>query len=55
MYYPSPSYCQTGSGLPAFRGGVMQKGYGLGAIFKGIMRSIAPKLKQALHMLESES
>ena len=26
----------------------MQKGYGLGVIFKGIMRSVAPKLKQGL-------
>ena len=49
MYYSSPSYYQTGSGLPAFRGGVMQNGYGLGGIFKGIMRSIAPKLKQGLN------
>ena len=48
MYYSSPSYYQTGSGLPAFRGGVMQNGYGLGDIFKGIMRSVAPKLKQSL-------
>ena len=30
------------------RGGVMQKGYGLGGIFKGIMRNVAPKLKQGL-------
>ena len=49
MYYSSPSYYyQSGSGLPAFRGGVMQKGYGLGGIFKGIMRSVAPQLKQGL-------
>ena len=48
MYYSSPSYYQTGSGLPAFRGGVIQKGYGLRGIFKGIMRSVAPKLKQGL-------
>ena len=26
----------------------MQNGYGLGDIFKGIMRSVAPKLKQSL-------
>ena len=48
MCYSSPSYYQTGSGLPAFRGGVMQKGYGLGGIFKGIMRSVVPKLRQGL-------
>ena len=48
MYYSSPSYYQIGSGLPAFRGGVMQKVYVLRGIFKGIMRSVAPKLKQDL-------
>ena len=26
----------------------MQKGYGLGGIFKGFMKSVAPKLKQDL-------
>ena len=26
----------------------MQKGYGLGGIFKGIMRSVVPKLRQGL-------
>ena len=48
MYYSSPSYYQIGSGLPAFRGSAMQKRYGLGGIFKGITRSVAPKLKQDL-------
>ena len=52
MYFSSQSYYQTGSGLPAFRGGVMQKSYGLGGIFKGIMRSVAPKLKQGLAYVE---
>lgn len=33
-------------GTPVFRGGVMQKGYGLGGLFKGFMRTIAPKVKQ---------
>ena len=48
MYCSSPSYYQTVSELPAFRRGVTQKGYVLGGIFKGIMRSVAPKLKQSL-------
>ena len=55
MYYSSPSYYQTGSGLPAFRGGVMQKGYGLGGTFKGIMRSVAPKLKQGLAYVRKQA
>ena len=48
MYCLSPSYYQTVSELPTFRRGVMQKGYVLGGIFKGIMRNVAPKLKQSL-------
>ena len=48
MYYSSPSDYQTRSGLPAFRGGVIQKGYGLGGIFKGILKSVTPKLKKSL-------
>ena len=48
MHYSSPSDYQTRSGLPAFGGSLMQKGYGLRGIFKGIMRSVAPKLKQNL-------
>ena len=46
MHYSS--YYQTGSGLYTFRGGVVQKGYVLGGIFKGFMRGVAPKLKQGL-------
>jgi len=41
FYYPQ----QYGGALPAFRGGVMQRGYGIGGIFKGLMRIDAPKLK----------
>ena len=33
-------------GMPVFRGGIMQRGYGLGGIFKGFLRTIAPKVKQ---------
>ena len=36
---------QQGNGLPAFRGGVSQRGYGVGGFFKGLLRVIAPKLK----------
>ena len=48
VYYSAPYFYQHGNGLPAFRGGVMQKGYGLGGLFKGFMRAVAPKLKQGL-------
>ena len=42
-YYPT--FVQSGSGLPAFRGGSMQRGYGIGGMFKGLLRAAAPKLK----------
>ena len=48
MYYSSTSYYQTRSGLSAFQGGEMQKGYGLEGIFEGTMRSVARKLNKGL-------
>ena len=49
MYYSSPPYYQTRSGgLPAFQGGVMQKGYGLQGIFEDTMRNVARKLDKGL-------
>ena len=34
--------------MPAFRGPALQKGYGLGGLFKGLVRTLAPALKQGL-------
>ena len=42
------SYYQFGGNLPAFRGPALQKGYGLGGLFKGLVRTLAPALKQGL-------
>ena len=39
---------QQGYGLPAYRGIVMQRGYGLGGFFKGLVRAVAPHVKQGL-------
>ena len=39
---------QLGYGLPAYRGVVMQRGYGLGGMFRGLMRAVTPHLKQGL-------
>lgn len=36
---------QNGSGLPAFKGRRLQKGYGLGNMFKSFYRWIAPIIK----------
>ncbi|MCP4495047.1 MAG: hypothetical protein GY820_48270 [Gammaproteobacteria bacterium] len=41
-YFP-----QTGDGLPAFSGSAYQRGYGLGGVFKGLMRFVMPMVKQA--------
>ena len=34
--------------IPVSRGSIMQKGYGLGGIFKGFLRTIAPKGNQGI-------
>ena len=39
---------QYGNGLKTFRGPAMQKGYGIGGLFKGLARSFAPVLKKGL-------
>lgn len=39
---------QFGNGMKAFRGPAMQRGYGLGGLFKGLARSFAPVLKRGL-------
>ena len=39
---------QHGYGLPAYRGVVMQRGYGLGGLFRGLVRAVAPSIKQGL-------
>ena len=41
-------YYQYGYGMKPFRGPAMQKGYGLGGLFKGLARSFAPALKKGL-------
>ena len=39
---------QLGYGLPAYRGVVMQRGYGLGGLSRGLMRAVTPHIKQGL-------
>ena len=39
---------QIGYGLPAYRGVVMQRGYGLGGLFRGLMRVVKPHIKSGL-------
>lgn len=41
-------YYQYGNGIKTFRGPAMQKGYGLGGLFKGLARSFTPTLKKGL-------
>lgn len=37
-----------GHGLPAYRGVAMQRGYGLGGLFRGLVRAVTPHIKQGL-------
>ena len=39
---------QHGAGLPVFRGGTIQRGYGLGGLFRGLLWTAAPVLKKGL-------
>ena len=39
---------QWGGNMNVFRGPVMQRGYGLGGFFKGMVRTFAPVLKRGL-------
>ena len=50
MYAHHPPYYfnQHGAGLPVFRGSAIQKGYGLGGLFRGLLQTAAPVLKQGL-------
>ena len=37
---------QRGGNVPFYRGPVLQRGYGLGNIFKSVARSVMPSLKE---------
>ena len=37
---------QRGGNVPFYRGPVLQRGYGLGSIFKSVARSVMPSLKE---------
>ena len=36
---------QVGTGLPVFRGNRVQRGHGLGSMFKGLLKSVVPLVK----------
>ena len=44
--FPEGSSLQRGGNLPFYRGPVLQRGYGLGSIFKSVARSVMPSLKE---------
>ena len=55
IYHPKPELYrayyskqaqQHGSGLPAFHGARIQRGYGIGSFIKGLFRSAVPLVKQ---------
>ena len=44
--FPEGSSLQRGGNVPFHRGPVLQRGYGLGSIFKSVVRSVMPSLKE---------
>ena len=44
--FPEASSLQRGRNVPFYRGPVLQRGYGLGSIFKSVARSVMPSLKE---------
>ena len=44
--FPGESSLQRGGNVPFYRGPVLQRGYGLGSIFKSVARSVMPSLKE---------
>ena len=44
--FPEESSLQRGDNLPFYRGRVLQRGYGLRSIFKSVVRSVMPSLKE---------
>ena len=44
--FPEDSSLQRGDNVPFYHGPVLQRGYGLGSIFKSAARSVMPSLKE---------
>ena len=44
--FPEESSLQRGGIVPFYRGPVLQRGYGIGSIFKSVARSVMPSLKE---------
>ena len=44
--FPEESYLQRGGNVPVYRGAVLQRGYGIGSIFKSVARSVVRSLKE---------
>ena len=44
--FSEESFLQMGGNVPFYHGPVLQRGYGLGSIFKSVARSVMPSLKE---------
>ena len=44
--FPKEFFLQRGGNVPFYRGPVLQRGYGLGSIFKSVARSVMPSSKE---------
>ena len=46
---------QVGTGLPVFRGNRVQRGHGLGSMFKGLLKSVVPLVKSGAKSLGKQA
>ena len=44
--FPEESSLQRGGNVPFYHGPMLQRGYGLGSIFKNVARNVMPSLKE---------
>ena len=44
--FPEESSLQRGGNVPFYRGSLLQRGYGLGSIFRSVVRSVMLSLKE---------
>ena len=66
-HHGGPKYCcngaaveqyyrnQVGTGLPVFRGNRVQRGHGLGNMFKGLLKSVVPLVKSGAKSLGKQA
>ena len=46
---------QVGTGLPVFRGNIVQRGHGLGSMFKGLLKTVVPLVNSGAKSLGKQA